>query len=143
MQLLICTLQIWAIKFREYVKFVQKLLQSPRKELCFLSKGLLNDPRSTLCKNDRFLNDLTNINIVDANKLQMKNVIPIDPIPVNDQWRIRLLQVLLGTRKDRNSSKLNLTKDQLNDMLESLCIIIFSLRKWYWSEVLVNKTKSL
>ena len=50
--------------FRKYSKFVQKLLQFPSKEICFLSKVLLNDPRSTLCKNVWFLNDLTNVNIV-------------------------------------------------------------------------------
>ena len=32
---------------RKYSKFVQKLLQSPSKEIRFLSKILLNDPRST------------------------------------------------------------------------------------------------
>ena len=67
-------------------------------------------------------NDLTNVNIVEANKLQMKNVIPVDPIPVNDQWHISLLKVLLDTRNERKCSKLNLTKDQLNYMIESLCI---------------------
>ena len=76
----------------------------------------------TLCKNVWFLNDLTNVNIVEANKLQMKNVIPVDPIPVNDQWHISLLKVLLDTRNERKCSKLNLTKDQLNYMIESLCI---------------------
>ena len=98
--------QVWENKLSENIQNLYKnyfSFQVTSKEICFLSKVLLNDPRSTLCKNDRFLNDLTNVNIVDANKLQMKNVIPIDPIPVNDQWRIRLLQVLLGTRKDRNS----------------------------------------
>ena len=50
--------------FRKYSKFVQKLLQFSSKEICFLSKVLLNDPRSTLCKNVWFLNDLTNVNIV-------------------------------------------------------------------------------
>ena len=48
--------------FWKYSKFVQKLLQFPSKEICFLSKVLLNDPRSTLCKNVWFLNDLTNVN---------------------------------------------------------------------------------
>ena len=45
----------------------------------------------------------------EANKLQMKNVIPVDPIPVNDQWHTSLLKVLLETRNERKSSKLNLT----------------------------------
>ena len=106
----------------KYTKFVQKLLQSPSKEIRFLSKILLSDPRSTIGKNVWFLNNLTNENIVVTSKFKVKQLIPINPIPANDQWRIRLLQVLLDARKEKNSAKLNLTKDQLNDMLQSLCI---------------------
>ena len=73
-------------------------------------------------KNVLFLNNLTNVNTVVTNKFKVKQLIPINPIPANDQWRIRLLQVLLDARKEKNSAKLNLTKDQLNDMLQSLCI---------------------
>ena len=97
-------------------------MQSPSKDIRFLSKILLNDPRSTICKNVWFLNDLTNVNILKTSKFQMKKVIPINPIPANDLWRIRLLQVLLEARKVKNSENLNLTKDQLNAMIESLCI---------------------
>ena len=103
-------------------KFVQKLLQSPSKEIRFLSKILINDPRSTIGKNDWFLDNLTNVSIVVTSNSKVKQLIPINPIPANDQWRIRLLQVLLDARKEKNSAKLNLTKDQLNDMLQSLCI---------------------
>ena len=76
----------------------------------------------TIGKNVWFLNNLTNANIVVTSKFKVKQLIPINPIPANDQWRIRLLQVLLDARKEKNSAKLNLTKDQLNDMLQSLCI---------------------
>ena len=106
----------------KYTKFVQKLLQSPSKEIWFLSKILINDPRSTIGKNVLFLDNLTNVSIVVTSKYKVKQLIPINPIPANDQWRIRLLQVLLDARKEKNSAKLNLTKDQLNDMLQSLCI---------------------
>ena len=58
--------------FRKYSKFVQKLLQFPSKEICFLSKVLLNDPRSTLCKNVWFLNDLTIVNIVRQTNFRWK-----------------------------------------------------------------------
>ena len=106
----------------KYTKFVQKLLQSPSKEIRFLSKILINDPRSTIGKNVWFLDNLTNVSIVVTSKHKVKQLIPINPIPANDQWRIRLLQVLLDARKEKNSAKLNLTKDQLNDMLQSQCI---------------------
>ena len=99
-------------------------MQSPSKEIRFLSKILLNDPRSTICKNVWFLNDLTDVNIIETSKFQLKKLIKltINPIPANDLWRIRLLQVLLEARKVKNSENLNLTKDQLNAMIESLYI---------------------
>ena len=99
-------------------------MRSPSKDIRFLSKILLNDPRSTICKNVWFLNDLTVVNIIETSKFQLKKLIKltINPIPANDLWRIRLLQVLLEARKVKNSENLNLTKDQLNAMIESLCI---------------------
>ena len=60
--------------------------------------------------------------MVVTSNFKVKQLIPINPIPANDQWRIRLLQVLLDARKEKISAKLNLTKNQLNDMLQSLCI---------------------
>ena len=66
----------------------------------------------------------------EANKLQMKNVIPVDPIPVNDQWHTSLLKVLLETRNERKSSKLNLTKDQSNDMIENYFSYFYKLNHY-------------
>ena len=108
--------------FSKYSKFVQKLLQSPSKEIRFLSKVLKSDTRSTLGKNIWFLNNLTNVNIILTNKYQMRSAIPKNPIPENDQWRVRLLNVLLDARKSKNYEDLNLNKEQLDSMIQSLCI---------------------
>lgn len=108
--------------YSKYSKFVQKLLSSPSKEIRFLSKILLNDPRSTLCKNVWFLNDLTNVDIVKASKLQMKCSIPVNHIPVSDQWRVGMLNVLIEARMTKNYEQLKTNKEQLNALLESLCI---------------------
>ena len=91
-------------------------------EICFLSKILLNDHRSTIGKNVWFLNNLNKANIVETSKIQMKRLIPIDPIPDNDKWRINLLTVLLEGRKTKNWQQLNLDKQKLDEMIESLCI---------------------
>ena len=69
----------------KYTKFVQKLLQSPSKEIRFLSKILINDPRSTIGKNVWFLDNLTNESIVVTSNSKVKQLIPINPIPANDQ----------------------------------------------------------
>ena len=52
----------------------------------------------------------------------MRSAIPKNPIPENDQWRVRLLNVLLDARKSKNSEDLNLNKEQLDSMIQSLCI---------------------
>ena len=101
---------------------MQKLLQSPSKEIRFLSKVLKSDTRSTLGKNIWFLNNMTNVNIILTNKYQMRSAIPKNPIPENDQWRVRLLNVLLDARKSKNYEDLNLNKEQLDSMIQSLCI---------------------
>ena len=82
----------------------------------------MNDPRSTLCKNVWFLNDLTNVDIVKASKLQMKCSIPVNHIPVSDQWRVGMLNVLIEARMTKNYEQLKTNKEQLNALLESLCI---------------------
>ena len=68
------------------------------------------------------MNNMTNVNIILTNKYQMRNAIPVDPIPENDQWRVRLLNLLLDARKSKNYENLNLNKEQLDSMIKSLCI---------------------
>ena len=104
--------------FSRYSKFVQKLLQSPSKEIRFLGKVLKSDTRSNIW----ILNNLTNVNIILTNKYQMRSAILVDPIQGNDQWRVRLLNVLLDARKSNNCEDLNLNKEQLDSMIQSLCI---------------------
>ena len=48
--------------YTRYGNFVKKLMTSPSKEIRFLSKILLNDPRSTIWKNVWYLNNMTNMN---------------------------------------------------------------------------------
>ena len=47
-----------------YPKFVRKLLQSNSKEIRFLSRILLTDQRSNLCRNISYLSDITKLEIV-------------------------------------------------------------------------------
>ena len=107
--------------YTRYGNFVKKLMTSPSKEIRFLSKILLNDPRSTIWKNVWYLNNMTNMNILVVGKAQVRSAIPVDPIPALDQWRVGLLNVLLETRTSKNYSNLNLSKKQFDEMLESLC----------------------
>ena len=107
--------------YTRYGNFVKKLSTSPSKDIRFLRKILLNDPRSTIWKNVWYLNNITNMNILVVGKAQVRSTIPVSPIPALDQWRVGLLNVLLETRTSKNYSNLNLSKKQFDEMLESLC----------------------
>ena len=54
----------------------------------------------------------------------MRSVISVDPIPENDQWIVRLLNVLLDARKSKNYEDLNLNREQFDDS-KSTHILIF------------------
>ena len=104
-----------------YPKFVQKLLDSPSKEIRFLSRVLLSDRRSQLNKNVHYLSRVTNVNILEYPIFKYKQLLPRKSVPACDQWRLRLLSSLLHARKTKNFSFLNLNKDQCQDMINSLC----------------------
>ena len=58
--------------YSRYAKFVQKLLNSPSKEIQFLSKLLTKDPRSTLNKNIWFLENVTKRDILRTASYELK-----------------------------------------------------------------------
>ena len=104
-----------------YPKFVQKLLDSPSKEIRFLSRILLSDRRSQLNKNVYYLSTVTNVNILDYPIYKYKQLLPRKSVPASDQWRLGLLTSLLNARKTKNFNFLNLNKAQCQDMINSLC----------------------
>ena len=107
--------------FGRYKKFLQKLLVSPSKEISFLSKVLMSDPRSTVAKNIWYLNHLTNADILKVDTAEFKQKLPINEVPTNEQYRINLLTTLLEVRETKQYQNLNSTKKQINELIESLC----------------------
>ena len=105
--------------YLRYSKFVFKLNNSPSREIRFLSKVLLSDPRSTIRKNVWYLSNLVNEDITKISSWKMKQLLPKCEIPVNEMWRIGLLTTLLNSRN--NAQYLNLSNSQIHGMLESLC----------------------
>ena len=63
-------------------------MQSPSKEIRFLSKILLNDPRSTICKNVWFLNDLTDVNINWDKQISIEKVDQVDYQSNTSKWPV-------------------------------------------------------
>ena len=107
--------------FGRYQKFLKKLLNSPSKEIRFLSKVLINDPRSTIGKNIWYLNNVTSSDILKANTIEFKRQLPVKTIPDNEKYRLGLLTTLLQVRETKQYQELNLTKKMTQGLIDSLC----------------------
>ena len=105
-----------------YPKFLFKLQMSPSIEIRLMYKLVISDPRSTTCKNKKYLNQITNSNILKNSFWKTKSLLPKLVIPNSESWRIGLLTTLLASRIEKNPNKLNLSAQHLDQMLHSLCI---------------------
>ena len=81
----------------------------------------MSDPRSTVAKNIWYLNHLTNTDILKVDTAEFKQKLPINEVPTNEQYRLNLLTTLLEVRETKQYQKLNSTKKQINELIESLC----------------------
>ena len=108
--------------FSRYPKFAQKLKTSPSSEIRFLFEILVDDARSQLCKNLRFLKQITKVNPLSTPIWNFKTLLPRNMLPQNEQWRIRWLDALIEVRKTKKFSDLNLNEESAMSMLKSLCI---------------------
>ena len=105
-----------------YPKFLYKLETSPSIEIRLMYKLVIRDPGSTTCKNRKYLNQLTNTNILENAFWKTKNLLPKLVIPDSDKWRIGLLTTLMAARYERNPHKMSLISvEQLEKTLHSLC----------------------
>ena len=107
--------------FGRYPKFVKKLLDSPNKEIRFLSRMLISDRRSQLNKNIFHLNQITNVNVLEYPVHKYKQLLPRKIVPNSEQWRLSLLTTLLKSRQTKDYTFLNLNKSKCQAMLDSLC----------------------
>ena len=104
-----------------YPKFVRKLLHSTSKEVRFLSRIVLTDQRSNLCGNISYLSDVTKLNdvtMVAGWKIRqaLKVKCTLEP------WRENLLTTFMQIKYDKTYEDFNMTKQQLDDFIDSLLI---------------------
>ena len=80
-----------------YPGFYRKLLTSPSKEVRVLARMVASDPRSTTCRNLRYLRELTGKeNIEWYASRRVRDSLPVLKIPEKEMWRVGLLNNLLG-----------------------------------------------
>ena len=103
-----------------YPKFVRKLLGSSSKEIRFLSRILVTDQRSNLCRNISYLSDLTGLeNVVMVASWRVKQALRVKC--TLEPWRKALLTSYMQIRYDKSYAEFNMSKDQCDKFIDSLC----------------------
>ena len=78
-----------------------------------------DDMRSNTGRNINYLNDLCEKKVLKLAHWRVKQLLPKEEQV--ERWRSNLLTSLLDSRRNRSQSQLNLTKDQCEEMIKSLC----------------------
>ena len=103
-----------------YPKFYRNLLNSPSREVRFLSRIVKCDPRSTSCKNLQYLREVTKLSNPEqygASRIKME--IHSKDVPENERWRLGLLDSLFKVKLEK-FLRVEDTR-QVCAMIESLC----------------------
>ena len=103
-----------------YPGFYRKLLASPSKEVRVLARMVSADPRSTTCRNLRYLREVTKMDNVESySSWRVRESLPVQKVPEKEMWRVGLLTSLMGLR----SEKYKMVQDtkSICAMLDSLC----------------------
>ena len=106
--------------FSSYPKFIRKLLENSSMEVRFLASIVINDQRSVTCRNITYLRDICNNDVMTMSKWAIKNAIP--KLPPVEPWRVSLLSKLLQIRFSGDYIQHNISKQQNDQWIESLCI---------------------
>ena len=103
-----------------YPGFYRKLLTSPSKEVRVLARMVASDPGSTMCRNLRYLREVTGKdNIEWFASFRVREYLPVKKVPEKEMWRVGLLYSLLGLW----SEKYMMVQDskRICAMIDSLC----------------------
>ena len=80
-----------------YPGFYRKLLTSPGKEVRVLARMVASDPRSTTCRNLRYLREVSGRdNIEWFASWKVRDCLPGKKVPEKKMWRVGLINSLLG-----------------------------------------------
>ena len=104
-----------------YSKFIQKLFNSPSKEVMFMINLVYSDARSPTCNNIKFLSVRSGLDIMKTASWKVKSLLPVQCVPQHEQFRIGLLNILLETKYCKSFATLNIDLTQCNAMITSLC----------------------
>ena len=103
-----------------YPGFFRNLQCSPSKEIRMLVRLLEDDPRSTTCKNIRYLRKLTNLdNAEKYSSWRIREDLPKKSVPESENWRLGLLAELMKMKQNKYIEVQDTAR--ITAMIESLC----------------------
>ena len=83
-----------------YPRFYQRLLTSASSEVAIVAKVVTKDARSTTAGNVAFMRSITGLDVVEASRLEVRNMLPVKGVPEQECWRLGLLDRLLMERSE-------------------------------------------
>ena len=85
-----------------YPGFFRNLLNSPSKEVRILARLVANDPRSTTCRNLRYMEELTQLTKPQYyTAMRVRDSLPVRKVPEQENWRLGLLTSLMKVKNEK------------------------------------------
>ena len=102
-----------------YPGFFRGLLSSPSREVRLLARLVKNDPRSTTCRNLRYIRKMTGLQQAESfSSWRIKGALGMLEVPENEKWRLGLLTTLITMRQNKYTNVQD--RKQLTAMIDSL-----------------------
>ena len=102
-----------------FVKFYQSLIECKSIEISVLAKIVSSDVRSVIARNIELISKETKSHFMYLTAIKVRNLVPIEAVPVNHEWRGPLLMKLLTER--RQMEEMMTKTDVISSMIDSLC----------------------
>ena len=68
--------------------------------MAIVAKVVTKDARSTTAGNVTFMRSITGLDVVEASRLEVRNMLPVEEVPEHECWRLGLLDRLLMERSE-------------------------------------------
>ena len=85
-----------------YPGFYRGLLNSPSKEVKMLARMVSRDPRSTTCRNLKYLEQKTKLkNPEFCSSWKVRDALPVQNVPEKETWRLGMLSTLMKIKREK------------------------------------------
>ena len=85
-----------------YPRFYRGLLNSPSKEVKMLARMVSRDPRSTICRNLKYLEQKTKLKDPEfCSSWKVRDALPVQNVPEKETWRLGMLSALMKIKREK------------------------------------------